>query len=64
MQWPPAAIYRHASTQPSTDRLLDCNRSNHYRSTVICRSTTDQHAISRLYIRTAVSTPTFYWPCT
>eukprot|EP00965_Chrysotila_dentata_P154919 5119370-Pleurochrysis_carterae.AAC.1 len=35
-------------------------RSNHYRSTVICCSTTDHHATNRLYIRTAVSMPTFY----
>eukprot|EP00965_Chrysotila_dentata_P028945 962084-Pleurochrysis_carterae.AAC.1 len=48
-----AAIHRHASTQPSTDRSLALYRSNHGRSTVICRSTTNHHATNRLYIRTA-----------
>eukprot|EP00965_Chrysotila_dentata_P003223 104705-Pleurochrysis_carterae.AAC.1 len=49
----PARIINHS---PTTDPTTTAQPS--------FVAQTNQHATNRLYIRTAVSTPTFYWSCT
>eukprot|EP00965_Chrysotila_dentata_P079581 2624427-Pleurochrysis_carterae.AAC.1 len=47
----PASINQSPTTDPTTTANRHLSLDHH-------------QATSRLYIRTAVSTPTFYWPCT